>query len=362
MTTFFGQRGTLTKAERLITRGDHEEAIRLLEKSLERNPRQVLLYKPLARAYASLENWDRAEKALAHGLELSPAHPTLSLFLGELYFDEGKFADAVHALEKCLHRQPENQLALNYLAVSLYKMGERAKALEILRDCGLSNNVDFLCRFAATFEEEIRDHTELYREPPREVLYARALWLYRIYARTRRLGFIHRAVKALLRWRYARLAGKLLAIGHFRGAVRIYDIILELSQDDNDALVGKGIAYLELKQYDKAKNIFLQLGENDPGNNVYLVYLSLCYYFQKKYHTAVGLLKRIATDGLEDYNANYFLGLNYLALGDPKAAQESFRRAFTKYYVDTMEGCVKDLLERILYSQETEESQPGEAR
>jgi tetratricopeptide (TPR) repeat protein len=358
--TLFGQRGTLAKAERLISQDQFENAISLLEKHLERYPQHISLYKPLARAYAALDQWDSAEHALQRALEVSPANPTLLLFIGELFFQAERFTDAIAALEKCLHKQPDNQLALNYLAVSLYKIGEQDKALEILRDFGLSNNVEFLCEFAATFEDEVRNNPEFYRDPPRELIYARSRWLYQIFVKTQNLGIINKFFKPIARWRLLRLATKLLMMGHSSGALNVYNLVLEFSAEDTDALTGKGIAFLELKKYERAKDIFIKLVEQNEGNNLFLVYLSLCYYFQKKYHTSIAILERISSDGLEDFNANYYLGLNRLALGDRDAACKAFRTAFTKFYVDTMEDCVKDLLERILYSHELEESQKVE--
>jgi Flp pilus assembly protein TadD len=125
----------MNAAERLlgfvyIQRLQFDQAIAILEHSLEQDPFNTETLNNLASAY--LQRWDleKAEELLLTSLKIRPDYVVSHLNLGLLYLvsGSGKYEMAIDHLERALELVPENVSARNNLAVALLRVGRYTEA------------------------------------------------------------------------------------------------------------------------------------------------------------------------------------------------------------------------------------------
>lgn len=347
MLKFLYREWLIWRAQRRLNKNDPYSAVRLLSEALKHSPESLRVKLLLYYAYVSQGDLESAEAIIKKALEQRPDNPTYNFLLGVIYFDLHRLEPALQLFERCLALQPENQLAHNFKALTLYLLGNRTQAIELLRKHGLSTNKDFLSRFAAIFEKEVAEHPDLFPEPVPQYEELRNSLLYRLYNLTSGMGLVNKCVKFLMLRKCFRRATRFMNCGNFSAAIAIFNFILQLIPNDRDAITGIAISHYEQGNFDKAKEIFFDLLERDIFDPPLIMYLGLCYYRLGNYNTALALFERISDNRPEDYNANYYAGLCYLALGNRVQAIRAFEKAFKKYFVDTTELCLKKLLQRV---------------
>lgn len=342
----------LWRAQRRIQQEDLYSATQILKRATsfsKNNPRVWVL---LASVYSRRGDFDNAEHSIKKALELAPEKPAFHLLLGQIYYDTERFEQAKNEFEYCLSAQPENQLAQNFLALTLYQLGEHSKAIEMFASSGLSNNKDFLSRFSLLFEKEVMENPDKFPESSAQFEEITSSLSYRLYETFRGSGVLGRVFKFLLLRKCFHRATRLMSYGSFSEAINVFNFILKIDPENSDALSGIAVSYYEEQKYEDAKKILLHLLEQEHFEPLLLVYLGLCYYRLKNYNSALALFERVSNHRPEDYNANYYSGLCYLALGDKLNAIRAFEKAFKRYFVDTSEQCLDKLLRRIQLSSE----------
>ena len=80
------------------------------------------------------KKYDLAEDAFVQALRGSPDVLAPNLFLGRLLVDQGRAAESVPYLERCVRSQPANAMVRKLLASGLVARGERERALGQLRE------------------------------------------------------------------------------------------------------------------------------------------------------------------------------------------------------------------------------------
>ena len=116
--------------------GRFEESSAELRHAVEQDPLNVSWRGILV---AHLACGRRLDEALEEGLkaleiEQNPFVPYLTL--GEVYFAQGKFAEAVAAEERALQANPGNAYAAGMLAASLIRLGDKGRADSLIREMG----------------------------------------------------------------------------------------------------------------------------------------------------------------------------------------------------------------------------------
>ena len=340
----------LWRAQRRIERDDLYSATQILRRAASYSPDNPRVWVMLSSVYSRRGEFENAEQSLKKALELAPQKPSFHLLLGQIYYDTERFERARKEFEYCISAQPENQLAQNFLALTLYQLGEHSQAMEMFASTGLANNKEFLSRFSLLFEKEVMENPDKFPEPSPQYEEIVSSVYYRLYDTFRGSGVVGRVFKFLLLRKCFHRATRLMTYGSFSEALNVFNFILKIHPGNSDALSGIAISYYEQGKYEEAKKIFLELIEQEHFEPILLVYLGLCYYRLKNYNSALALFERVSNHRPEDYNANYYTGLCYLALGDKLNAVRSFEKAFKRYFVDTSEQCLDKLLRRIQLS------------
>jgi Flp pilus assembly protein TadD len=98
-----------------IQKGDNEEAIRELKKSIALKPDYPDLHNYLGIAYGNNGMVDDAVQEFEVALKINPYYLKARLNLALLYYENDRFEEAHAQIDEVLSVQPENQLANNLL-------------------------------------------------------------------------------------------------------------------------------------------------------------------------------------------------------------------------------------------------------
>ncbi|MGG1554936.1 tetratricopeptide repeat protein [Paenibacillus ferrarius] len=173
--------------------GNYDESNRILKHILDTiDPEMTECHFYMANNYANMENFEQAEQALVRYLESDPTGqfideseemmemlryeldrpaPLTSIKSREGLFEhdkaralleEGKFAEAVRALEELVVKKPDFTAARNNLALAYYYMGQFQKAMETIQEVLVyePGNLHALCNMAI-FHQHFGNKKEL---------------------------------------------------------------------------------------------------------------------------------------------------------------------------------------------------------
>lgn len=121
----------LAIALREIGRGD--EAVRWLNRAVERQPAYPRAFQELGNLLRAKRRYAEAETVLKRGLEAAPTLPELSLALGGVYLDLAYSPAAKVAFARALSMAPGNTDALVGFGIALQYEGDFARAAERFR-------------------------------------------------------------------------------------------------------------------------------------------------------------------------------------------------------------------------------------
>ncbi len=95
------------KAVREIKKGDYEDAIKLLEKVVRKQPKNADAYNLLGFSHRKLGKFDPAQKYYARALKLDRNHKGALEYLGELYLETGDLKNAEALLARLAAACPQ---------------------------------------------------------------------------------------------------------------------------------------------------------------------------------------------------------------------------------------------------------------
>jgi tetratricopeptide (TPR) repeat protein len=125
--------------DELVKRGNElllasraNEALPLLQRAAELQPRHRLVWLPLASAHVMLRNYDEGAAALQKQIELDPYHDRAYTLLGAVYAAQRRFTEAEAAFKKQLEVNPLDPAPQQALAQLYTEMGRHADAIPLL--------------------------------------------------------------------------------------------------------------------------------------------------------------------------------------------------------------------------------------
>lgn len=244
-----------------------------------------------------------------------PQHAPAHLFCGIALLDLRRVDDAVAAIARTLELQPQNDVALSYLALSRLIQGDDEGALRGFRRDGVSDNRMFRVRLTEWMETE---------------------WLGkgRFFAQ-QRLGIATDKVPAKTSTRRAQK--------HFY-AKRYREMLTELESasradnPDQSILFACALGAEMLFDYERALDYLSRVKDSEAewpdaltaARGRSLVRLG-------DFARGAADLGRVLTVGPEDFGSNYYLGVLCLAHGERHQARQLFLRAHTQYLIDTLD-------------------------
>jgi protein O-GlcNAc transferase len=174
------------QAKRLLETGRAQEAVTLLQRALQKSPRDAAVCGALSLVLMSTGQLDQGAFYARRALELAPGDPALLTNLGNALGAQGKDDEAAHSFEEALARQPrlvEAHLGMANVRRRQLRVAEAARhalaALELVpRDPHLiALNGSLLMQLGRTGDAAVLVQSALQRKPDLELasLFAHAL-------------------------------------------------------------------------------------------------------------------------------------------------------------------------------------------
>lgn len=101
----------------LLTAGEYEKGIELMDKVVAKSQNTPVPFINLAIAHVKLGNLGKAEENLQHALKLEPDHPVANNEYGLLYRKTGRFGEARQLYEQLLEKYPYYPLVHKNLGI-----------------------------------------------------------------------------------------------------------------------------------------------------------------------------------------------------------------------------------------------------
>ncbi len=117
------------KAELLFSQAQYDDAARVYQDAISKQPSQWLLYQGLARTQIAAKHEDAAAATLSQGIEKNPDANGLITDLALLYEHMNRLDDAIAVYESAIKRNPNSMVAANNLAMLLVNHRSDAASL-----------------------------------------------------------------------------------------------------------------------------------------------------------------------------------------------------------------------------------------
>ncbi len=134
--------GQLQKAMYLLARGQQQDAILHLTKSVKWDARSPALRREMAVAYSAMGRPAQAVEQLEQACELDPANADYSYLLGLAYAESGQPEKTQAALERAVQLDPHHARAWYNLALVRRNLGQTSEALQAFREAEAADPSD----------------------------------------------------------------------------------------------------------------------------------------------------------------------------------------------------------------------------
>ncbi len=255
-------------------------AVRSYEQAIQLRPDFREARIGLASLYLDLKNYPKAMTQLKGLLKVDPTNPVIAEKLGLLYFNQKKYDEAATYFTKAIELSPTTTTQLyNYLGLTYYLTGQKAKALESLN--------------------KAKDLAALSDES-------------------------HRLLAVLL-----------LDEGRIEDAILELTSIIQSGKASADDYNNLGTAYSRQENYDSASRAFEKVLSLEPKHLVAIQNLGLAYIQLGQYEDAENNLRKLVRLQPTDSKAFYNLGFVQEQLQKYTAALNSYNKAKELGYADT---------------------------
>ncbi len=317
-----------------------DNAIELLSSALN-NPEiepDYSLYYILSTSYMLKKDYVNASKYLEAALEISPDNISVMNSLSSCYMNQGKNDEAVEILKKALKLDSENSLTLYNLGILYQTMGDYKNAFTYLqKSYNLEPTITMLsslatCAYnAGEYSLAVTLYQNLVMAFPNNsafrLSYIECLELIKNYE------MALQNVRILLSTDEKNVAlikkkGTLLRkTGKFEDSIQTFENLVKRGKIDVEVYYNMAFNYVELEEFDKAKEMFKKCIILEPNNPYAHKDLGVLYLKMNLYDWALDEIKQAIE--LEDNVAefHYSLGVVYMMLSDIEQAKKEFLKS-----------------------------------
>ena len=125
-------RQSLIEAERLKEQGRHKEAISICEKVIAEDIDNFIAFEEIADNFISLNQVNKAKKALYHSLKINPDSANANYLLGFVFSYEQKWQKSIAYLQRAEKKEKHNPEVLRCLGWSLFNYGCQEEGIILL--------------------------------------------------------------------------------------------------------------------------------------------------------------------------------------------------------------------------------------
>lgn len=328
-------------------RQEYDKAIEYYKRALNYDKNNPLIYRNLALAYRHANNPEAAIEAIRKGIGIDDKNIDNFLLLGNIFYEQGKYDDAVSQYKKALDSNPDNAAALHNLAQSYLITGDEVLGIEYLKKAASADKIGKIAQMS----------------------YSK---LGVIYTSRQDYEFAEKYLKMAVSINPNDPVDRYnLGIVYFKQnkpdkAIEEFEKAGELGRNDAKLLESLGEAYYSLKEYDKSADAYNRLLEINKRNVGVLSRLGEIYYEKGDLEKSLDLYQKItvlepvsenarvaylnmgnimddagrpdeaiemyekalAIDGKDD-SVLYNMGIAYQHAGKPELAIQSWRKALS---------------------------------
>jgi len=289
-------------------RGEYDRAVEVLNRAIAYDKENPEIFRQLSMAYRGRREFDKALEAAEKSTAAADKDIDGKVLTGNIYFETGRYDEAIAAYREALSSEPENPRVLYNLGSALMKKGDEFAAVEYFKKAAAADRIGEIAfraysRLGVIYTERKNwDEAEKYLKEAVNIRPGDALNRYN------------------------------LGIAYLRQN-KTAEAIAELSKaeslgENNAAMLENiGEAYFSLKRYDKSAEIFTRLSRLNERNVRILSRLADIYYEKGELDQAYELYRRITTIEPATENAR----VAYLNMGNILDEMQRFDEAVDAY-------------------------------
>jgi tetratricopeptide (TPR) repeat protein len=303
--SFFKSNGKyyyFTEAQIQKKRGNYSEAVKYIQKAIERDPESIYLHKELTILYLYQKENQKALQVVEQILKKYPDNIDFLSILGKINQGMRNLDNAKNAYEKVLKLDPK-QKEIYLILGSLYmNKNDKAKALKVYKN--------------------------LVKNFPKS--YVGYFFLGKIYAETQYIKSEKAYKKALeiepaLEEARFELIQLYINNKKWGNVEKLYKEILEKDPDNIKAGLGLGLYYAKNREEKKAENLFKQFGERSLLDSNIIRHIFQHYLVPKRFDDASVILEGMLKGAPDSSNLHYLAGMTFDGLKDHDTAIAHFK-------------------------------------
>ena len=350
-----------TKAQRLASEGNFEEAVRVFDQALSLNPNYAGIHLHKALALSDAGRHEDGVAAISKAIDLQPSSCVYYMFLGRIYYDARRFSDALQAFEQSLAKDERYEFAQVFKGITLLAIGKTTEAYELLQGRVNDTASSFQGRLLAVCESFLNQHQngpqfpedDANEEPIESLLnlqYAIGRFLVRVRYPTdarKRTAYLH-----------CLEGDKRHSLKQLEVAIKVSKKALAALPDCDAAKEQLSDIYFDAGDYKSALQWLMETTEYKEGvakakaddKDAFLsqaLHLRLGDIYRRlgEYDKATDHFARVAKPGLRDYQPFYYLGLCNIGLGKAGEARHWFEKATQRVNPRVAERRLQDMVQ-----------------
>jgi tetratricopeptide (TPR) repeat protein len=294
-------------------KGDYDAAEKYYTRALTYDKNNPDIYKNLSLTYRHKKDFDKAVETAEKSVSIKSDDTDAKILLGNVYFETGKYDDAISAYREVLDKTPDNPRVLYNLGSALMMKGDEFAAMEYFKKAGAADRIGEVAHRAysrlGVIYTERKDFAEAekYLKEAVSIRPNDALNRYNLGIAYMRQKKTAEAVEEL---------AKAEALGEHNAAV----------------LENIGEAYFSMKNYDKSLEVYNKVKKENERNVKILARIAEIYYEKGELDSAYEMYRKITV--LEPTTENARVA--YLNMGNIlddaqrfDEAVEAYRKALT---------------------------------
>ncbi len=289
-------------------KGEYDKAVEYYTRALTYDKKNPDIYKNLSMAYRHKKDFARALETAEQSASLNADDPESKILLGNIYFETGKYDEAIAAYREALDRTPDNARVLYNLGSALMQKGDEFAAMEYFKKAGAADRIGEVAHKAYSRLGVIYMERKDFAEAEKYLKEAASI----------------RPNDALDRYN--------LGIAYLRQK-KTAEAMEELSRaeslGENDAVMLENIgeAYFSMKNYDKSLEVYNKVRKTNERNVKILSRIAEIYYEKGELDSAYELYRKITV--LEPTTENARVA--YLNMGNILDDAQRFEEAIEAY-------------------------------